>query len=125
MNNSLKGVVLALSVVGLAACSTPPQTSLGGGFDGPHQQTVMTVSQVEKASVIDEGQMVLLRGHIVQALGGEDYRFRDESGEMTLIVPNSAWAGRVITPQQRISVQGRIIKEFDGVKLYTVAIRLD
>ena len=44
---------------------------------------------------------------------------------MTLIVPNSAWAGRVITPQQRISVQGRIIKEFDGVKLYTVAIRLD
>ncbi|ELM3722676.1 NirD/YgiW/YdeI family stress tolerance protein [Edwardsiella piscicida] len=125
MNNAVKAAILALSVAGLAACSTPPQTSLGGGFDGPHQQNVMTVSQVQKSTVIDEGQMVQLRGHIVQALGGEDYRFRDDSGAMTLIVPSSAWAGRVVTPQQWVSVQGRIVKEFDGVKLYTVAIRLD
>ncbi|EKO2978582.1 NirD/YgiW/YdeI family stress tolerance protein, partial [Salmonella enterica subsp. enterica serovar Infantis] len=55
----------------------------------------------------------------------EDYRFRDKSGEMTLIIPSSVWAGRVVTPQQKVGVQGRIVKEFDAVKLYIIAIRID
>ncbi|EDK5218505.1 hypothetical protein CIH35_23830, partial [Salmonella enterica subsp. enterica serovar Infantis] len=59
------------------------------------------------------------------SLGGEDYRFRDKSGEMTLIIPSSVWAGRVVTPQQKVGVQGRIVKEFDAVKLYIIAIRID
>ncbi|ENP3040742.1 NirD/YgiW/YdeI family stress tolerance protein [Salmonella enterica] len=124
MSNLLRGMALALALTGLAGCNTA-QTSLGGGFVGPRQQNVTTVRQVQKASVIDEGQIVLLYGHIVQSLGGEDYRFRDKSGEMTLIIPSSVWAGRVVTPQQKVGVQGRIVKEFDAVKLYIIAIRID
>ncbi|ELD0488126.1 NirD/YgiW/YdeI family stress tolerance protein [Escherichia coli] len=125
MGNSWWNVIVALFVIGCVGCSSGIKTSLGGGFDGPYLQKITTVSWVKKASVIDEGKTVLLCGHIVQYSGGDDYLFKDNSGEITLIIPSDVWAGRIVKPYQLVSIQGRIVKGFDSVKVYTTAISIN
>jgi uncharacterized protein (TIGR00156 family) len=66
------------------------------------------VSQVSDIKSMSNKSWVVLDGSITKRLGDEKYMFRDVSGEITVIVANSAWQGTEVTPKLKVRITGQI-----------------
>jgi len=77
----------------------------GYGFTGPSQ----TVS-VAQAQTYDHRSPIIIKGNIVQALGGDLYTFRDSSGEIALRIGPREWEyyGTTISPSDTIEISGEV-----------------
>jgi uncharacterized protein (TIGR00156 family) len=89
-----------------------PQVSsgqFGYGFTGPSQ----TVS-VAQAQAYGHRSPVIIRGNIVQALGGDLYTFRDSSGEIVIRIGPREWQyyGTTISPSDTIEISGEVHRRY-------------
>jgi uncharacterized protein (TIGR00156 family) len=78
------------------------------GFTGPSR----TVS-VEQTKNLEHRSPVIVRGTIVQALGGDLYTFRDSSGEIILRIGPREWYdfGENIGPSENIEISGELHRD--------------
>jgi len=95
---------------GLGANPPPPPPGHQGfsgqyGFTGPSQ--VVTVVQAQGFA---HRTPVIVRGSIVQAIGGDLYIFRDTSGEIILRIGPREWEifGSTISPSDTIEISGEL-----------------
>ncbi len=87
---------------------TGPQVSsgqFGYGFTGPSQ----TVS-VAQAQSSGHRTPVIIKGNIIQAIGGDMYTFRDSSGEIVIRIGPREWQyyGTTISPSDTIEISGEV-----------------
>jgi len=108
---TLLSVCCLASLIAAAAVSaqgfTGPgaQGQFGYGFTGPSQ-----VVPVAQAQAYGHKSPVIIRGNIVQAIGGNLYLFRDSSGEIVLRIGPKEWQyyGTTISPSDTIEISGEV-----------------
>lgn len=117
----MKKYVFALMAVTSATAIADQNISQQGGFIGP---SAVSVSTVKVALEAKDDTPVLLTGHIVAALGGEEYRFQDESGEIIIEIDSKDWNGVDATPDTKLIIQGEVDKEWTQTTIDVNAIKL-
>lgn len=60
---------------------------------------------------------ITLRGHIVQQIGKELYLFRDDTGTINVDIDDKRWMGQIVTPDDRVELQGEIDKDWNSIEL--------
>jgi uncharacterized protein (TIGR00156 family) len=105
--------VTAFAQVGFTGPSQIGVTGQAGvigqsGFVGPTQ----TVSVVQSQAFYDKTP-VIVRGNIVQAIGGDNYIFRDSSGDIILKIGPKEWMnfGSTIGPSDAIEISGEVHRD--------------
>jgi len=99
---------------------TGPGVGNGYGFTGPTQIT--TVAQAQTSY---DKTPVIVRGNIVLALGGDNYMFRDASGEIVLKIGPREWMyfGATIAPSDTIEISGEVHRDYWQVHIHARYIR--
>ena len=105
-------MVLALAVPAMAAqggFQGPGQAP--GGFQGP--TSGVQADTVAKALKAWDDAPVMLTGHIVERVAGSDdkYNFRDATGTIVVEIDHEVFAGRTVTPADRVRLSGKLDKE--------------
>lgn len=105
-------LVLSLAVPVMAAqggFQGPGQSA--GGFQGP--TAGVQADTVARALQARDDAPVLLTGHIVERVAGSDdeYNFRDATGVITVEIEQEVFAGRTVTPADRVRLSGKLDKE--------------
>lgn len=83
-----------------------------GGKGGFQQSAEMKISSVTEAKALPDDAVVVLRGYIVEQLGDEKYRFKDEVLDETIVieVDDDKWKGLVVTPDDLLVIYGEMDK---------------
>jgi uncharacterized protein (TIGR00156 family) len=66
------------------------------------------VTTAAEVKAMSNNSWVMMEGYIVKRLGEEKYTFRDDSGEITVLVANSTWQGTEVTPKVKVRLTGKI-----------------
>ena len=111
----LFALVLAATLVAptiAAAGFQGPNSVQGGGFQGP--TTGIEADTVAKAQKSWDDARVVLTGNITQRVAGSDdkYIFKDTTGEMIVEIDFELFAGRTVTPQNKVRLSGKVDKDF-------------
>jgi uncharacterized protein (TIGR00156 family) len=88
-----------------------PNINARGGFSGP-STGITTVRKVYDTGMFSDDLPVILTGYIVSALGGEWYKFYDNTGSIQIEVDEEVWWGLAVTPDTKVTIWGTIDKEF-------------
>jgi uncharacterized protein (TIGR00156 family) len=80
----------------------------GVGAYAQFKDDEIDVSKVVDIKSMSNESWVVLDGSISKRLGDEKYMFRDASGEIVVIVANSAWQGTEVTPKVKVRITGQI-----------------
>lgn len=97
-----------LSVVFLAALATPAAAQFVG--PGP----VVTVTTVAEVANVRIDSDVTVVGHIVGSLGGGDYTFRDDTGEIRVEIDRDIWRGRQVSGDTKVQLTGEVDRDRRG-----------
>ena len=100
--------VPAMAVAGFQG----PDTTQGGGFQGP--TTGIEADTVANAQKSRDDARVVLTGNIIQRVASSDdkYVFKDSTGEMIVEIDFGLFAGRTVTPQTKVRLSGKVDKDF-------------
>lgn len=85
-------------------------------FTGPSTDNVQAevanklenVLSVEQARHLKDDTKVILEGKIVEHLGGDKYRFKDQSGEITIEIDHDDWRGVKVGPEDTVVIYGEV-----------------
>ena len=80
------------------------------GFMGP--AAVVTVAHV--IQTFPNKAPAVLKGNIVQHLGGDRYLFRDSSGEIVIKIKYDRWWGLSVGPSDLVEIGGQLKREKNG-----------
>ena len=86
-----------------------------GGFTGPGPDVAVTT--VEQAKTLPDDSRVVLRGNIVQSLGGKEYLFKDKSGSIIVEIEAKQWAGQEIGPDDLVALHGEVDRDDADVEI--------
>ena len=106
----------AAAAVAQVGFTGPSQTGLTGqaGVIGQYGYTgqVQTVT-VAQSQAFNDKTPVTVRGNIVQAVGGDNYIFRDSSGDIILKIGPKEWMyfGSTIGPSDTIEISGEVHRD--------------
>ena len=92
---------------------TQAPTESRGGFHGPGRTPITA----KEAATLRDDTPVVLRGNIVQHLGGDKYLFKDVSGTIRLDIDNDEWHGQTITPGDTVEIHGEVDKDWNSVEI--------
>ncbi|WP_409309358.1 YgiW/YdeI family stress tolerance OB fold protein [Pectobacterium sp. B1J-3] len=106
----------------------------GGGFVNPETPTVSThkggfidsqnsLTTVDKAKDLRDDSWVTLSGNIEKRIGDENYLFRDATGTMEVEIDHKRWNGQMVSPTDKVEIQGELDKDFNSVELDVKQIR--
>jgi uncharacterized protein (TIGR00156 family) len=70
-----------------------------------------------EAGELEDGAKVVLEGFIVEDLGGDMYRFSDDTGDIVLTINKKTWSEREMDPEFLVWVHGKIDRETDLLKV--------
>jgi uncharacterized protein (TIGR00156 family) len=93
--------LLLLSLIVLGAV-----VSARAAFEGPGATPAVTRA-AQVAGAPDDASCVL-EGFIVEKLGSEMYRFRDDSGEVRAEIDDDLFKGTTVTPSTRVRLTGKV-----------------
>ncbi|MGX3066311.1 YgiW/YdeI family stress tolerance OB fold protein [Ursidibacter arcticus] len=99
---------LALSTISVSALASGFQGTANGGFTNGAQ----TVSRVADVKDFRDDQYIVLQGKIVKQLTGDEYLFRDASGEIVVEIDGEDWGGTQVGPNDEIRVFGEVDKSW-------------
>ncbi|MBO5658120.1 MAG: NirD/YgiW/YdeI family stress tolerance protein [Duodenibacillus sp.] len=97
----------ALSLSGVAAAQ----------FVNPSAPAATTTTHTSVKSVLENGkddQRVVLEGFIVEHVKGDDYRFKDKTGTLTVDIDEDDFKGQKVTPDTRVRIEGEVDSELVG-----------
>ena len=103
--------VTAAETAGGFSGSAPSQGR--GGFTGPGP-AVITVKQ---ALEMRDDANVILRGNIVQHLGGDKYLFKDATGTVKVEIDADEWGGQNVGPNDTVELHGEVDKDWNSVEI--------
>lgn len=83
----------------------PPPHALDEGYRGTEDARTMTVQQ---AKTMHDGATISLRGNLIDDQGGDKFIFRDKTGSIHALIPLSVFDGRMVKPDQMISINGSL-----------------
>ena len=91
-------------------------TTLRADFiDSSKKETIITTAEAKNAA---DDSWVTLKGQIVKKLGGDDFLFKDETGEIKIDVSKNAWKNQDITPDMTIIISGKVDQDdYDTVEI--------
>ncbi|MBE5203380.1 YgiW/YdeI family stress tolerance OB fold protein [Pectobacterium quasiaquaticum] len=106
----------------------------GGGFVNPETPAVGThkggfidqqssLTTVDKAKDLRDDSWVALSGNIEKRIGDENYLFRDSTGTMEVEIDHKRWNGQMVSPTDKVEIQGELDKDFNSVELDVKQIR--
>ena len=109
---------------------TGPQVSTGQpGITGQYGYTgqIQTVT-VAQSQTFNDKTPVIISGNIVQAIGGDNYIFRDSSGDIVLKIGPREWMyfGSTIAPSDTIEISGEVHrdkKNRSDIHIHAVSIK--
>lgn len=92
--------------------------SQGGFNNGTPAPT--TVAAALKAK---DNTLVSLTGHITRQIDDDEFYFKDATGEIKIDVEDHAWNGQNITPNDTITIQGKVDADSWGksdIEVYSI-----
>lgn len=92
------------SVIGLVALISVSSFAMAA-YTGPQEQNKVSVAQLKDVA---DDQWVTLEGKLVKHLGGENYLFKDSSGEVEVEVDQKVWRGTEVGPDDLIRIRGEV-----------------
>ncbi|MBA0185485.1 YgiW/YdeI family stress tolerance OB fold protein [Pectobacterium versatile] len=106
----------------------------GGGFVNPETPAVGThqggfidqqssLTTIDKAKELRDDSWVTLSGNIEKRIGDENYLFRDATGTMEVEIDHKRWNGQMVSPSDKVEIQGELDKDFNSVELDVKQIR--
>ena len=114
----MKKLIIAGLIATFAAAAHADYTGPGA------QPAATTVKQLTDAGKDD--QRVVLRGHVLKAMGDEKYTFSDGTGEIPVKIDHKRWpAGQPVNETTTVELTGKYDKAFVGmpkVKVYDVRV---
>ena len=101
------------------------QTGVTGQYGYTGQIQIVTVAQTQ---TFYDKTPIIVRGNIVQAIGGDNYIFRDSSGDIILKIGPKEWMyfGSTIGPSDTIEISGEVHrdkKNRSDIHIHAVSIR--
>lgn len=105
-------------------CLISASTALAaqGGFNGPGAYAqLVSVAQVEH---LHDDAGVVLRGHILQRMNGDEYLFADASGRITVDIDKKVWNGMQISPESLVELHGETDRDWNSLEVEVKFIRL-
>ncbi|MEH0875883.1 YgiW/YdeI family stress tolerance OB fold protein [Pectobacterium cacticida] len=129
----MKKVAALLAITALVSAPAFAAQS-GGGFVNPEMPAVGThkggfvdsqnaLTTVAKAKDLRDDSWVTLSGNIEKRIGDENYLFRDATGTMEVEIDHKRWNGLMISPTDKVEIQGELDKDFNSVELDVKQIR--
>ena len=79
-------------------------------FESPRIQSVLPIP-IQQAVALPDKSTVVVKGHILQASGDEEYLFHDETGDVVIEIEDDEWRGINVTPDDLLEVMGELDKE--------------
>ena len=104
-------LALALCVSAFAAFEGPTATDpANGGVQSPNAAAPAHVSTVAQALKAPDDAFCVLEGNIIARAPRhhEKYIFQDTTGSMTVDIDDKIFAGRKVTPQDKVRLHGEI-----------------
>ncbi|UNM95591.1 NirD/YgiW/YdeI family stress tolerance protein [Ignatzschineria rhizosphaerae] len=101
---TLVAALLVGSSVAFAQFTGETQT---GGFKG-QSATNNSTTTVKEALTLRDDTKVTLEGSIVKHLGGENYLFRDATGEISIEIDHDDWRGVQVGPEDTVIIYGEV-----------------
>jgi uncharacterized protein (TIGR00156 family) len=96
---------------GLEKDAAPPAPhALEEGYRGTENARIMTV---DHAKTMHDGATISLRGNLIDDNGNDRFVFRDKTGTIHTIIPQSVFDGRTVKPDNMISINGSLDKKVD------------
>ena len=95
---------------------TGQQAGFAGHYGFTGQPMNVTVLQV--VQTFPNKAPAVLKGSIVQHLGGDRYMFRDSSGDIVIKIKHDRWWGLTIGPSDNVEVGGNLKREKNGMLKY-------
>ena len=107
---------LAVTTFFLLSCATSAplfanQQIHTGGFTGPNSavtQNLNTVGEILNSRGMYDDMPVALTGRITRSLGGENYMFSDDTGEILVEIDHDDWYGLKTTPDTLVIINAEI-----------------
>ncbi|KAA3666014.1 YgiW/YdeI family stress tolerance OB fold protein [Pectobacterium carotovorum] len=100
-----------------------PETPAVGTHQGGFTDSQSSLTTVDKAKDLRDDSWVTLRGNIEKRLGDENYLFRDATGTMEVEIDHKRWNGQMVSPTDKVEIQGELDKDFNSVELDVKQIR--
>ena len=118
----MKKALLTVAMTCLLATASYAQ--FGGGFEGPVgvDQTPISVKQAVDSW---DNTKVVLKGHILSALGDEKYTFTDGADQVIVEIDDEIWAGRKVTPENTVQIFGEVDKDMfkpTEIEVYSLTV---
>ena len=77
-----------------------------GGFVGPQAEPKSVT--VEEAKSMNDEAKILVKGHIISAVGDEDYMFKDNTGTIKVEIDKDIWKGVTVKPEDNVEILGEV-----------------
>ncbi|AIA69030.1 YgiW/YdeI family stress tolerance OB fold protein [Pectobacterium atrosepticum] len=100
-----------------------PETSAVGTHKGGFIDPQNSLTTVDKAKDLRDDNWVTLSGNIEKRIGDENYLFRDSTGTMEVEIDHKRWNGQMVSPTDKVEIQGELDKDFNSVELDVKQIR--
>ncbi|WP_127959638.1 YgiW/YdeI family stress tolerance OB fold protein [Serratia microhaemolytica] len=110
---ALTSPVVLAAQGGFLSSNTPSSVHTQGGFSGPATK----LTTVNKAKLQRDDSWVILQGYIEQRVGEETYTFRDSTGTILVDIDDKRWNGLVITPKDKVQIEGKLDKDWHEVEV--------
>ncbi|MCQ2914081.1 MAG: NirD/YgiW/YdeI family stress tolerance protein [Alphaproteobacteria bacterium] len=72
---------------------------------------------VEEAFKLNHGTQVVLEGEILRQAGKTLYKFKDETGEVYIEIPEKSWNGVDVGPNEKIQILGNVFRGQHSIKI--------
>lgn len=92
-----------------------------GGFQGPSKVDLVTTAQLKD---LKEDTPVILKGHILESLGNEEYTFQDKTGTVIIEVDHDDWNGVTVLPENEVILEGEVEVERGELQVEVDRIQL-
>lgn len=101
--------------VGWVTLDSPAQ------YVGPKEGRVVTVEEVK---AMPDDAVATVEGYIVQQLRGEDYLFRDDTGELRVDIDDDLWLGREVGAETLVRLTGEVDVEYRAGERFGVELEV-
>ncbi|MEH2922093.1 YgiW/YdeI family stress tolerance OB fold protein [Samsonia erythrinae] len=100
-----------------------PETPAVGTHKGGFTDSQSSLTTVEKVKSLRDDSWVTLQGNIEKRIGDENYLFRDSTGTIEVEIDHKRWNGQMVSPTDKVEIQGELDKDFNSVEVDVKQIR--
>ncbi|MGK7877136.1 MAG: NirD/YgiW/YdeI family stress tolerance protein [Xenococcaceae cyanobacterium] len=117
------GKLLPLAIATSILVTIPPVAAQFTGPGGsPTQTGQVTIASIKKNPIDD--MRVVLQGNLKEKISDERYMFSDGTGEIVVEIDDEDFAGRQISPTNKIEIHGEVDVKGTSVEIDVDSFRI-